>query len=136
MPDFLKTLRDLDAKATPGPWTYAPDRIEPDNVSPRDGGTIEDHDMGRVAVLDLTAEDPADGYIAGWRHNHNGHLLVLLRNSVPRIAALVEAVGAYKVAHDAFMGNNDPDRHNALAREACRIHDAMFPALTALNSEP
>lgn len=91
---FLTRLRTLEARATPGPWCYETD-------DPSDGvyaiGTYTTPDgkpaAGRVEFTDDNSAvrgiaRRCDGYD---RNDSDFPLVVLLRNSAPRLAALVEA---------------------------------------------
>ena len=116
---FLDTLKSLDAKATPSPWEC-------------DDG--EGYSLLRIRAASRTvAEVPGDDAMTG----PTGALLVLLRNHAARIAAVVDAVGAYKAATDAREAVDRSDDGSAML-DACvtetNAYRAMLAALAALEA--
>lgn len=84
--DLIKTLKQLDAEATPGPWTTKPE----DDGSSRCAGINgpeamdEEEEMRRTAIVITDS-----GYYPPRMPDAN--LITTLRNSLPRIVALLEA---------------------------------------------
>lgn len=126
---FLDRLRALDARATPGPLStpHLTDHAAGDCRC----GYLFAWEGGEYCVATVhkstDAEDWASGeYPPEEQAAANGGLLVLLRNSAPRLAALVEAAQA--VIDYANRLELDPEDR--------AIVDPLRAALTALDTEP
>lgn len=78
MPDFLKTLRDLDAKATPGPWGHDDDPKGPE-IAPIDADNPRCLDWSREVAATLMPNG-----------HHDAAMIVLLRNHTTRLATVLE----------------------------------------------
>lgn len=134
---FLSDLRSLDAKATPGLWEW---------IANEDGYPAELVGVGVGVLRPGIAVSPTDGRLSAHITNDDGGagpehpdfaLLVLLRNHAARIAAVVEAVGAYKAATDALEAVDRSDDGSAML-DACvtetNAYRAMLAALAALEA--
>lgn len=131
MPDFLTRLRELEAKATKGPWTAV-------ELCPTDG-TITEYvaktiELGeRAEYFAVRCESNPSGRFDvchtgnGPTSPENAALISLLRNAAPEIAALVEAVEA-----DPYcLGQFDPGDPRCGKCAGCRT----FAALAALRGK-
>jgi len=113
---FLQRLRDLDAKATPPVWSV--------------GRTS----MTREALLRI---GPTDGF--AFRSLQMGEadaaFIAFARNSAPRLAALVGAVGAYI---EALKGLHSMSLSSSMAAQLRESHakEVMMAAYFALDTEP
>ena len=130
---FLQRLRDLDAKATPGPLS------EPHLTDHRAGscrcGYLFAWEGGEYCVATVHKESDAKDagmgeYPPEDQAAANGGLLVFLRNSAARLAAVVEAGKAIAAAYAPLPGNP------ALSVIDTAKLEAMRAALTALDTEP
>jgi len=122
MPSFLQRLRDLDAKATPGPWTLY-------------DGTAADHGDGLVlhregGIVRPVALFHGSGMPGGVASDANLDLTELLRNHAARLADVVEAGKAIAAAYAPLPGNP------ALSVIDTAKLEAMCAALTDLDTEP
>ena len=81
--DLVQRVRELDAKATKGPWEVTPDK-HPIEINTTDGG----HGYLDVCVVRpwMAHEEP------------NAALIVSLRNALPALADFIEAADAMRKA--------------------------------------
>lgn len=114
---FIQDLRSLDAKATPGPWLHKHD----------------DEDVPTSDVIDYNGDFVAFASADDDVGCHDAAIIALLRSHAARIAALVEAVGAYKAATDAretFAAEGPCDDTLTLAR-LCAVESSAYCAMVA-----
>ena len=124
---FLQRLRDLDARATPGPWEWR---------SNSDGYPTELEALGVGVLRPGIAVSPGDGGLSAYITNDSGSaetdhpdfaLIVTLRNHAARLAAVVEAGKALVDETNARYPNRD---------EWPKQYLDLRAALTALDTEP
>lgn len=100
MPKWVEELKELEKKATPGPW-YVRYRYSPDGS--RNDVAIVAHDSDEEAFV-LLDQDNLPPY-------KDCELIVDSRNAVPKlISALETAVGALKKISDNDTEFKAPDR--------------------------
>ena len=117
MPNFLEAIRALSAEAIPAPWeVYESDDGEWGLVHRRANGMVRP-----------VADFPGSGEGGSSASDASVDLVELLRNSVPRIAALVGACGELVAEVKRRYPNRSdwPEQYVEMAR-----------ALTALDTEP
>lgn len=116
---FIETLRALDKAATVAPFVYSARPNDRPDEAP--GSIIAEAASGRALAVAV-----APRYSRG-QFKHDAALIVLLRNSAPRLAALVEAAGT--VLSDALGVASD--RRQSIVSDD-RLH-ALRAALSALE---
>lgn len=77
LPEIVRKLRELEAKATPGPWTASPPEAANPSVWGGDG-------------FDLL-ETSADG-VADFQNGHDPALIAAMRNALPQLLEAADAL--------------------------------------------
>jgi hypothetical protein len=87
-PIDLKRLKELDAKATPGPWRF--------NAGPNWQASIRADQPGysNFAVLEFDSRG----------HIHNGELIAASRTELPKLVAWIERAKKYLENKDCTCG--------------------------------
>jgi len=137
MSDFLSRLRALYGAASKAPWSD--DASDPSDVVVWGERKNDDERL----LMNVGGANPSMVGVAFDIDAANAALIVALRNRAARIAALVEAVGAYRDATDAREGHrHDEDRTDeeraAFARLCAaesRAYREMIAALVALDAK-
>lgn len=126
MPNFLEAVRALSNEAIPAPWeVYESDDGEWGLVHRRANGMVRP-----------VADFPGSGEGGSSASDASVDLVELLRNSVARIAAVVEAGKALVEVLDQtpVYGTHNIDAWRIDRRETAYL--ALRAALTALDTEP
>lgn len=123
---FATLIRKLDAGAIPAPWeVYESDSGEWALVHRRASGMVRP-----------VADFPGSGESGSEASDASVDLTEMLRNAAPEVAALVEAVEAYRVSvgrYDECAKAHPVGPHLAvLERQENTARGAMFAALDAL----
>lgn len=79
--NFIDKLKELEAKATPGPWAWAGESKKEDDINGSDGYAVICRDSGVY---------PPDA--------DTGDLIITMRNCLPELLALASAVAEYEHA--------------------------------------
>jgi hypothetical protein len=105
---LLDRLRELEAKATPGPWTYHDREGDwpPSNVSATEQTGCNEEDDCHNVVCSLPSS--AYGYEANFYSN--GPLIAETRNALPKLLEALE------VATEALKTFREYDGHPVVAR--------------------
>jgi len=100
MPDFLTTLRALDAAATPGPWDAHP--LVTAGISDKAWIHAWPQEIRGPWTQDSRSLHAMVPCVVARGREIDAPLIMLLRNAAPRIAALIEAAiiaSEYAKAH-------------------------------------
>ena len=118
--DTLKVLRDLLAKATPGPWTIT---TEDDR---RDGLNSRLLHAGRHGMLAIIRTEHQGGYFG----SANAELIAALRNAAPDLLDTIE-----RLTRERARNHDELDRRFALIEEKSKrvaeLEEALRELLTA-----